>query len=336
MRIEARAPTRIDLAGGTLDIWPLYLFHQPAVTLNCAISLSAFCTVEVHRQSKVIELASLDTRRRERFSSLQALACASRYKLPLLAEFVKFFVPRVGLSVTTNSQAPAGAGISGSSALAVALAAAFDRLTGWGRGREDWIHLSRDVEAIVLGVPTGTQDHYPAAYGGVSEVHLLPGEEFRIAAPVDPAELEARLILCYTGKPRKSGINNWKVFRSQIEGDRRVSRNLEEIARIACAMVEQIRRGEWNDVGRLMREEWSYRRRNLPTIATPRIDRILADARRAGAFGGKVCGAGGGGCVAVLTPPDARKRVEAAIARAAGQLLPFRIDRHGVRVRVVR
>ncbi|MGB0034886.1 MAG: hypothetical protein WBP79_05375 [Candidatus Acidiferrales bacterium] len=336
MRIEARAPTRIDLAGGTLDIWPLYLFHQPAVTLNCAISLYASCTLEIERRNKAITLVSRDTHRRERFSSYRALRAASRYRLPLLAHFVRFSAPSMGLTITTDSQAPAGAGISGSSALAVALSAAFDRLLDWGKSREEWIHLSRDIEAIVLGVPTGTQDHYPAAFGGVSEVHLCPDKEFRVAARVNPRDLEKRLILCYTGKPRKSGINNWKVFKSQIEGNRRVSRNLEEIANVACEMVAQIGRGKWNEVGRLMREEWSYRRRNLPTISTPTIDRIIASARRAGALGGKACGAGGGGCVALLIEPDARERVEAAVTNAGGQMLPIRIDRHGVRLRILR
>jgi len=336
MRIAARAPTRIDLAGGTLDIWPLYLYHQPAVTLNCAISLYASCEIETHRGSKSIRLVSRDTRREERFSSYRALARARRHRLPLLAQFVKFFAPDAGLTLTTDSEAPAGAGISGSSALAVALSAAFDRLTGWGRSREDWIHLSRDIEAIVLGVPTGIQDHYPAAFGGVSEIRLLPAGEERVEARVEPAELEKLLILCYTGKPRKSGINNWRVFKSHLEGDRQIHRNLEEISRIACAMAVQIRRSNWADVGRLMREEWSYRRRNLPTISTPAIDRIISDAQRAGALGGKVCGAGGGGCVAILAEPDARERVEEAAAGAGGRILPVRIDRRGVRVCVLR
>lgn len=334
MRIEARAPTRIDLAGGTLDIWPLYLFHQPAVTLNCAISLYASCTLQIERNSKAITLISRDTHHREQFASFQELKRARRFRLPLLAEFVKFFAPPMGLTITTDSEAPAGAGISGSSALAVALSAAFDRLAGSRRRREDWIHLSRDIEGIVLGVPTGSQDHYPAAFGGVSEIHLRPGGEFRSAARVNIAELEKRIVLCYTGEPRKSGINNWNVFRSHIEGNRRVWRNIEQIARIACKMARRVAAGDWNEAGSLMREEWSFRRRNLPTISTPTIDRIIAGALRSGALGGKVCGAGGGGCVALLIDPGARQRVEANAAREGGQILPVRIDRHGVRVQV--
>jgi D-glycero-alpha-D-manno-heptose-7-phosphate kinase len=328
MRIEARAPTRIDLAGGTLDIWPLYLFHQPAFTLNCAIDLYASCTLETHQSTKSIKLISLDTNQREEFPSWSSLAESSRYRLPLLAQFAKHFHFSRGLTITTNSQAPAGAGISGSSALAVALSAAFDRLTNWGASRVDWIHLSRDVECVVLGVTTGTQDHYPAAFGGVSVI------SYGLGANID--ELEKRLVVCYTGKPRRSGINNWRIVKAHLDGDRRVWRNIEEIAKIAQEMPASIRAGNWKEAGRLLRAEWNYRRRNLPTISTPTIDRIIAQARKAGALGGKVCGAGGGGCVALLIEPGSRARVEEATTLAGGQVLPVGIDRRGVRVRLVR
>jgi len=123
MRIESRAPTRIDLAGGTLDIWPLYLYHEGAVTVNCAISRYASCTLEVHPRRKSIELASRDTKRSQSFASFDALERARDYRLPLLAYLVRHFRPRVGFSLSTNSEAPAGAGIGGSSAMAVALCA---------------------------------------------------------------------------------------------------------------------------------------------------------------------------------------------------------------------
>ncbi len=341
VQIEARAPTRIDLAGGTLDIWPLYLFHEGAVTVNAAVTRYASCVIETppadHSQKqsdKRIVLVSRDTRREESFASFEALARASRYRLPLLAHLVRFFRPQTGLVLTTDSEAPAGAGIGGSSAMAVAICAALDRLTGAGLSLENWIHISRDAEAIVIRVPTGTQDHYPPAFGGANAIHLSPGGERREALRVDLDELERRLVLCYTGKPRQSGINNWEVFKAHINGDRRVWRNLEQIAAIARQVRITLERGDWREVGRLVREEWAFRRKNLPTISTPTIDRIIAGARRAGALGGKVCGAGGGGCVALVIEPDARARVEAAVASAGGELLAMRVDRQGASVRV--
>src|SRR5579864_6666516 len=256
MRIEARAPTRIDLAGGTLDIWPLYLFHQGAMTVNCAITRYARCTIESYPGKKSIHLISRDTRREESFSSMKSLCHARKYRLPLLALLVRHFNPRCGFTLTTDSEAPAGAGIGGSSAMAVAICAALDRLTGARRSRADWIHISRDAEAMVIHVPTGTQDHYPPAFGGTSAIHLRAGGEFREALNVDPSDLESRLVVCYTGKPRQSGINNWEVFQAQINGDKRITRNLAEISAIAQQLRVAILRADWNEVGCLVREEW--------------------------------------------------------------------------------
>ncbi|HEV2299442.1 MAG TPA: hypothetical protein VGR72_13110 [Candidatus Acidoferrales bacterium] len=334
MRIEARAPTRIDHAGGTLDIWPLYLFHDGAMTVNCAITRYARCTIETHAEKKSIHLISRDTRREELFPSMRDLREANKYRLPLLALLARHFNPRTGFALTTDSEAPAGAGIGGSSAMAVAICGALDRLTNANLSQEDWIHISRDIEAIVIRVPTGTQDHYPPAFGGVSAIRLEAGGERREALRVNPDELERRLVLCYTGKPRQSGINNWKVFEAHINGDRKVFRNFEVIAEVAKAMRVALERGDWKETGRLMREEWAFRRKNLPTISALTIDRIIQSSRRAGGLAGKVCGAGGGGCVTLLIEPDARGRVEAAVEAAGGQLLPMKIDRSGVCVEV--
>ena len=335
MRIESRAPTRIDLAGGTLDIWPLYLFHPGALTVNCAVTRHASCVLEsAPRGSRRIALVSLDSGRREQFASLLALERARRYRLPLLAELVKIFRPQAGFTLTTSSEAPAGAGLGGSSAMAVAICAALDKFTGAGLKREDWIHISRDVEAVVIRVPTGTQDHYPPAFGGAMAIHLVAGGERRESLACDLQELDRRLMLCYTGKPRQSGINNWQVFKDHIDGGRQVQKNLAQIAAVAREVRAALTSGRWAELGRLVNEEWALRRRNLPTISTPMIDRIIAGARRAGAVAGKVCGAGGGGCVALVIEPEARSRVEAVIEGVGATLLPMRVAREGVAVKV--
>lgn len=335
MRIESKAPTRIDLAGGTLDIWPLYLFHEGSLTVNCAITRYASCVIETAAEnSRKIVLASRDTARRESFSSFESLCRLPRYKLPLLAYLVRAFRPKCGFTLTTDSEAPAGAGIGGSSAMAVAICAALDRLTGAGLTREQWIHISRDVEAIVIRVPTGTQDHYPPAFGGAAAIVLAAGGERRETLRCDLDELERRLVLCYTGKPRQHGINNWEVFKRHIDRDRRVAQNLRKISGIAQAVRCALDQDDWAEAGRLVREEWDFRRRNLRTISTPLIDRVISAARRQGALAGKVCGAGGGGCVTLVIDPEARERVEAAVVAAGAKLLPMKIDRGGVDVQL--
>ena len=333
MIIESKAPTRVDFAGGTLDIWPLYLFHPGAVTVNAAISLYASCVIETHPSGdNRVKLISRDTRREESFASFSALVKTKRYRLPLLAEIVKFFEPQGGFTLTTDSQAPAGAGIGGSSAMAVAICAALDRFTGAGKSKVDWIHISRDAEAIVINVPTGTQDHYPPAFGGAAAIELPAGGEHRVELRVNLDELERRVMVCYTGKPRQHGINNWEIFKAQIDGKRKVQNGLEHISNVAQKMRLAFERADWAEAGRLMREEWSFRKRNLPTISTKMIDKVIDSTRRNGALAGKVCGAGGGGCLVLLIDPDARGRLAKVIADAGAQVLPMTIDRQGVQV----
>lgn len=333
MIIESKAPTRVDFAGSTLDIWPLYLFHPGSVTLNAAISRYASCVIHTHAPSDGrIKLVSRDIKREESFPSFAALVKTKRYRLPLLAEIVKFFQPEGGFTLTTDSEAPNGAGIGGSSAMAVAICAALDRYTGVGKSKIDWIHISRDAEAIVINVPTGTQDHYPPAFGGAAAIELPPGGEHRVELRVNLDELERRIVVCYTGKPRQHGINNWEVFKAQIGGKRTVQNGLERISDVAQKLRRAMEKPDWHEVGRLMREEWSFRKRNLPTISTKTIDRVITGACRNGALAGKVCGAGGGGCVVLLIEPDSRSSVEAAIVQAGAEVLPVTIDRQGVQV----
>lgn len=333
MKIASQAPCRVDLAGGTLDIWPLYLYHANAVTVNFAVDRYTRCVLETRSDrrilvsSKVLGLA-------ESFESLEALEAAARYKLPLPAQVVRFFAPRTGFELRTDSEAPPGAGISGSSALIIAIACALNRLTGAGYKLEQLREISQNIEAQIIRVPTGSQDYYPAMYGGVSAIELGVAGIVRQKIPVDVRDFNERIVLAYTGVPRNSGINNWEVMKAHIGGDRRVHRNFDEIAAIAQAMRGALQKSDWSEVGRLLREEWSHRRKNAPGISTPLIDRLVAVTRKAGATGAKACGAGGGGCVFFLAERGARQRVSEAIEREGATLIPVRVASRGAKVTV--
>jgi D-glycero-alpha-D-manno-heptose-7-phosphate kinase len=332
MKITAQAPCRVDMAGGTIDIWPLYLFHTDPVTVNFAVDRYARCTIQT-RPDPHITLRSLDLRAEEEFDSLAALRAARRHKLPLAAYMVRYFAPPMGLDIVTDSEAPAGAGISGSSTLIIALAAALNKLTGAGHKLEKLREIAQNIEAQIIRVPTGCQDYYPAMYGGVSAIELTEAGIVRKSVAVDLEELNERVVLAYTGEPRNSGINNWEVMKAHINGDRAVHRNFDGIAEIARGMREALEKPDWTDVARLLRQEWSHRRKNAPGITTPLIDRLVAVTRRAGAVGAKVCGAGGGGCVLFLVKRGAKARVVAAIEREGATVLPVRVAPRGVTVR---
>jgi D-glycero-alpha-D-manno-heptose-7-phosphate kinase len=215
----------------------------------------------------------------------------------------------------------------------IATASALNRITRSGHGIEKIREIAQNVEAQIIRVPTGVQDYYPALYGGVSAIELGAGGVRRVAIPVDLDDFNHRIVLCYTGAPRNSGINNWEVTKAYINGDRKVQRNFAHIASIAASMRAAVEKADWGEAGRLLREDWSHRRSNLPGISTPLIDGLIARARRAGSLGAKVCGAGGGGCVFFLVDRGAQGRVARAIADAGAQILPVQVARRGVTIR---
>lgn len=328
--IVAFAPCRADLAGGTIDLWPLYLFHPGALTLNFAVNILTSCKI-TPLKGRRIHLRSLDTRDEEVFSSLDELRRTRRFRLPLAARLLQFFSPKEGLFVETDSESPAGAGISGSSALMIATTAALARFTDRNLTFEQMRVIAQNVEAQIIKVPTGCQDYYPALYGGVNAIHLNPDGIYREAVPVSPEEIESRFVLAYTGAPRQSGINNWEVFKAHIDGDQRVFRNFDRIAEIAVAMYRALSNGEWEDVARLLQEEWKLRRTNAPGITTALIDKLIAVALKSGGKAAKVCGAGGGGCVIFLVEKGASSRVATAIGENGGRVLPLQLSRDGLR-----
>jgi D-glycero-alpha-D-manno-heptose-7-phosphate kinase len=328
----ARAPCRADLAGGTIDLWPLYLFHPGALTLNFAVEILATCRITPLKGSR-IELHSLDSGQQESFRGLEELSAANGHHRHVLAAYlVRFFAPERGLRVETNSQSPAGAGISGSSALMIATTAALARFTGRDLDPEKMRVIAQNVEAQIISVPTGCQDYYPALYGGVSAIYLDPDGIRRAPVPVAPEEIEMRFLLAYTGAPRQSGINNWEVFKAHINGDQHVFRNFEEIAAIARDMHQALLRHDWEDVARLLCEEWTLRRTNAPGITTPLIDKLIAVAGKHGGRAAKVCGAGGGGCVLFMVEEGAKESVAHAVTEAGGRILPLKVAREGLRI----
>ncbi len=326
----AQAPCRADLAGGTYDIWPLYLFHPGALTVNMALSILTSCKL-TPQLGHEISLISRDTGRSDRFASLDELMRAKSYKHALAACLLRFFQPKGGFTLETNSESPAGAGISGSSALMIATTAVLARFTGQALDIEQIRVIAQNVEAQLIKVPTGCQDYYPAMYGGVNAIHLSPAGVWCEPIPVAAAEMTRRFVLFYTGAPRQSGINNWEVFKQHINGDKKVVRNFEQISQIAQQMRGALKSAAWEDVERLLREEWKLRRSNSPAITTPRIDSLIVVALKNGGRAAKVCGAGGGGCVIVLVDEGSRERVSAAIRDNGGQPLDFHVVSEGLR-----
>jgi D-glycero-alpha-D-manno-heptose-7-phosphate kinase len=326
VRIATSAPTRIDLAGGTIDIWPLYLFHPGALTINAAISIRARAVLESRDDQRIV-IHSVDTGVTVEADDWKELR--DRRELRLLSLLVHFFEVG-GVTLTTASESPAGAGIAGSSALNVAVSSA---LAQWNRTHyepEALLQVAMNVEAQAIGVPTGLQDYRPALYGGIAALDLDVDGIRRIPLEIDPAELEARLVLCYTGEPRNSGTNNWEILKKHIDGDRHVFDCFERIRDTAVAMREALTAGDWDAVGGAIAREWENRKRLAPGVTTLVIDALIGRATEAGATAAKVCGAGGGGCLFCFGPPARQAAIREALAGGGARLLDFRLEKHGL------
>jgi D-glycero-alpha-D-manno-heptose-7-phosphate kinase len=326
--VEATAPTRIDLAGGTVDLWPLYLFHPGAVTINAAIDVRVRVWV---MPRKGLGIRLIDRNKKKTVNWRGGEKIPAGYEL--FGQALRHFSVSQGLNIQFHSEAPRGAGLAGSSALLVAFCGALMRGAKQGISRDRFLARVRDLETVLIEVPAGTQDYYPALWGGIQALWWRPGEVFREPLRVSPRELEKRLLLVYTGTSRHSGTNNWEVFKRHLDGDRRVRRTFDKISEAGQEMVAALRRGDYRTVGRAMAEEAAARRRLFPGIATPEIRALERSLRSLGVIGTKVCGAGGGGCVVVYMDPGRKDRTREKIREMGFRDLPFKIAEKGLSFR---
>ncbi|HYE15692.1 MAG TPA: hypothetical protein VD968_14715 [Pyrinomonadaceae bacterium] len=333
MIIESTAPTRVDLAGGTIDIWPLYLFHPGASTVNFGITLNARVRIETRDDDQVI-LESRDRAVSFETSLSEIESLAREERLELISKLVHFFKPETGFNLIAESAAPAGAGLGGSSSLAIACIGALNRLCGDRYPERKFIIIAANVETTVIRVPAGFQDYYGAFYGGANCVEFSAEGIRREPVNLDAAELERRLVIIYTGEPRLSGTNNWEIFKKHIDGDRELFGLFEGIRDSARLMRVALAANDWRRVGEIMREAYPNRKRLAPNVTTPHMDALVGRALANGAVAAKVCGAGGGGCIAFLCEEGAKESVESALAAEGGaEVLRWSFSRDGLVVR---
>jgi D-glycero-alpha-D-manno-heptose-7-phosphate kinase len=363
--IDSIAPTRVDLAGGTVDIWPIYLFLKKPVTLNLGINLFAETRVDEYTPSTpsergMVHLQSQDQGAQLSFKWNQMDEINAPPALILHHRLLKLFTERKTeagmhnldscLRLTTHAKSPAGAGLGGSSALSVSM---IGGLASWAGSSVDqetqldpaqegerWIDIVRDVETTVIQVPAGLQDYYGAMYGGLQSLKWRPGRHIRESFSLEiMRELEDRLLLFYSGQSRNSGINNWALFKSFIDKDGKVRGQFDAIAEATLKLQEALLSRNWDMASQAIGEEWNVRRGIAPGISTPEMDFAFSIAKNLGAPSGKVCGAGGGGCFFVFVPsgdPALKAEITQQICSQGIRHLPFKASEKGLSVKVTR
>jgi len=324
--VVARTGCRIDLAGGTLDIWPLGLMHPGARTVNLAIDVPVRLELrrrdsgyQVRSGERLYEAEGLDELRAEPDAALVAVIGEAIDLPPARIEF--------------ESASPRGGGLGASSAIGVSLIAAAERLEGRKeRSAMERALLVRDLEARLMGRPTGIQDQLPPLLGGALEIVYRPGGDEVNRLDVDLESLDRCMTLFFSGKSHISGDTNWQVIRRRLEGDRRTTQLFERIAEVSRALASALVRNDFEESGRLVGDEWSARRQLAEGVSTPEVERILEATVGAGAWGGKAGGAGGGGCVVVLHPAGRADAVREAAESVGGTVVPGSPTEAGLRL----
>ena len=352
--IRTRTPVRIDLAGGTLDIWPLYLFLPKAKTINLAINLYAETELRsslraTQKGQPEVILKSAD-QNSELVSSWNDLA---QREVPaglilhqkLLAYFLERYPKKKPkfLTLETRATSPAGAGLGGSSALSISLVGALAaQFLGRGKlgsekARTELIEVTRDIETKILGVPAGLQDYYGAMFGGLQELNW--GVQSHSRATLKPKllkELSSRLILFYSGHSRNSGINNWQLYKAFLDQDHEIRNKFQAISQATHSLGLALRQEDWKGAVSAVNEEWLARRQLASGISTPEINQALEEAKKESEIGFKICGAGGGGCFFILLPianAGIRERIIQRVASNHIRHLPFQAVSKGLEFR---
>lgn len=327
--LSVSVPNRVDLAGGTLDIFPLYLLVPGSKTVNAAISVES-----------VVEVRYLSKRRAARIVSANYGISADAPdthgfavdgKLGLLSHALRFHEPLRGVEFLFRNEAPVGSGIGASSALLVATLLALDRLAGIRRPWEETARAAMEIEACHLGTLTGRQDHLAALRGGVQGIDFIPGRVVSTRLPPTapfPKLLAAHGVLADTGKAHHSGATNWRMIRRAIEGDAAVLGKFRKIAAAANEAWAAVSAGDPGAAADAVAAEWAVRKTLAPGITTPAVEKALS-SRTLGKLlrGAKLCGAGGGGMLfGILRDPSDRAAAEDSLRSAGFSVLPFHLS----------
>ena len=336
--LRSKAPLRISFAGGGTDVSP-YPEEKGGAVLNCTIDKFAYVTLEsVPDGAGRISVESLDYGMTLNFARPSDLV----YNGDL--DVVKAALKVLGTDDTTgpsknslhlflHSDAPPGTGLGTSSTMCVALVGAFQQYR-----REPWTsyevaELAYRIEREELGLKGGRQDQYAAAFGGFNFMEFSGSKTIVNPLRIDPEvvnELAYRLLLCYTGTGHYSNDIIERQQRSYTEKRSDTVTALDATKQLAIDMKNELLRGNLDEMGRLLDEGWQHKKQFTEGISNERIDAFYARAREAGAIGGKLLGAGGGGYILLFCDFARRAQVAKAVSSAGGRVTDFALETEGL------
>lgn len=335
MIIRSRVPLRIGLAGGGTDVSPYSDIYGGAV-LNATISMYAYATIVPRNDGEII-FNSVDRK--------EKVVCESEEKVVIDGQLdllkgvynrtIKDFVKKpLSFELTTYVDAPPGSGLGSSSTLVVAIVGAFTEWLNLPLGEYEIAHLAYEIERKDLGIVGGKQDQYSATFGGFNFMEFYNNDKvivnpLRIKSEI-LNELQYNILLYYTGTSRLSS----KIIEAQAKNisDHR-EESIEAMHKLkeqAVIMKEAILRGQLNEIGEILDFGWKYKKQIAEGITNPLIDEIYETAKKAGATGGKISGAGGGGFMILYCPMNTRYSVIESLQKFGGEFRRYQFTERGL------
>ena len=335
MIIRSMAPLRIGLGGGGTDVSP-YSDMYGGCILNASINLFAYASIKPTDNGKII-FNSEDKKEKEIFDTTEHLELNGKLDLfkGIYNRIVKDYTHKpLSFELTTFVDAPPGSGLGSSSTLVTAIVGAFKEWLSLPLGEYDIASLSYQIERIDLGYAGGRQDQYAATFGGINFMEFYSKDKvivnpLRIKEEI-LKELSFNLVLYYTGTSRLSSKiieNQQKSIKNNLHKSVQAMHNVKEMA---IQMKESLLRDQLDTLGLVLNKGWEFKKQMAPGITNPVIDKIYDQAISAGATGGKISGAGGGGYIFFYCPGNTRYNVIRSLQKLGGNVQPFQFTKRGL------
>ncbi|RIH66104.1 dehydrogenase [Mariniphaga sediminis] len=335
MIIRSKAPLRIGFAGGGTDVSPYSDIYGGAI-LNATINMYAYATIIPRNDNKII-IRAADKKEKVEYESAEELPVNGELDLAkaVYNRIVKRFgTGKLAFEIVTYVDAPPGSGLGSSSTLVTAITGAFVEWLNLPLGEYDIANLAYIAERVDLQYAGGKQDQYAATFGGFNFMEFYDNDKV-IVNPLRIRnnilnELAFNLVLYYTGTSRLSS----KIIEKQqssIKNKKQTSiEAMHQTKEMAVVMKEAILKGELDRIGSIMMEAWNYKKRMASGISNKQLDTIYDAAIKAGATGGKISGAGGGGFMFFYCPDNTRYNVISELKKSGGVIQPIQFTKSGL------
>jgi len=335
MIYRSRAPLRIGLAGGGTDVSP-YSDEFGGAILNATISHYAHAVIEPLKSGGIV-LNAMDRKESERFEGLQQLpvnGMLDLHKGAINRIQKDFGISEQNFCLTTYVDAPAGSGLGTSSTLMVAIIGAFAEMLKLPLGEYDIAHYAYEIERKDLQFAGGRQDQYAATFGGVNFMEFYADDKV-IVNPLRIRskylyELENNLVLYFTSTSRESASIIKEQQKNVLQKNEKSIEAMHQLKEQARMMKEALLRGELDEIGKILDFGFQQKRNMAHNISNNLIEEIYNAAKKAGATGGKISGAGGGGFMTFYCPLNTRYKVMDTLNSFGGQVKPYQFTKSGL------